>query len=286
MMWKESYRVGIETVDEQHRELFQRVSDFLQAIKGNRPWEQKIDRVKETMTFMQSYVVEHFANEEVYQRKINYPAADEHHKHHEDFKADVFKYAHKMEDEDYPEELSQEFAGKLMAWLIYHVAREDQKMGEFVRKNIEVIKPFVQATQDVFKQMLNLEAKEKEIVEINDLYEGKEVNALIGVIGDLTGSVMFSYSKPTALTIVKSMSGMEFEKIDVFVTSALGEVGNIISGNAVSYLASANYRCDITSPQVILGKNQSISLACKEAYVVTIGTEIGDFNLNIALTKR
>ncbi|MDI9418646.1 MAG: hypothetical protein QM399_00480 [Bacillota bacterium] len=31
MMWKEKYRIGVEAIDNQHRELFQRVSDFLMS---------------------------------------------------------------------------------------------------------------------------------------------------------------------------------------------------------------------------------------------------------------
>lgn len=133
MLWKESFRTDVELIDTQHQELFQRVTDFLQALKAEGQWAEKIERVKETSTFMQNYVVEHFSDEEVYQKEINYPAYEEHHILHEEFKADVFKYAKKMAEADYKEDIVQEFAGKLLTWLIYHVAREDQKIGEYVR---------------------------------------------------------------------------------------------------------------------------------------------------------
>ncbi|RYD02158.1 hypothetical protein N752_27285 [Desulforamulus aquiferis] len=38
----------------------------------------------------------------------------------------------RLEQEGYSEELVQEFSGKLMAWLIMHVAAMDQKLGEYV----------------------------------------------------------------------------------------------------------------------------------------------------------
>jgi hemerythrin len=132
-MWKESYRIGIELIDTQHQELFQRITDFLKVIKGQGKWEQKIDRVKETSSFMQSYVVKHFSDEEVYQKKINYPNCEGHHQLHEEFKAEVSKYAEKLVESGYNEDVAQEFAGKLMTWLIYHVAKEDQEIGKYVR---------------------------------------------------------------------------------------------------------------------------------------------------------
>ncbi|WP_227764366.1 bacteriohemerythrin [Zhaonella formicivorans] len=132
-MWKESYCIGVEKVDAQHKELFQRVTDFLQALKGPGQWPDKVEKVKETLSFMQSYVIEHFADEEIYQKEINYPDLDKHCQIHEDFKRDVGKYAEKLTATNYAEEVALEFGGKLMAWLIYHVAKEDQRIGEYVR---------------------------------------------------------------------------------------------------------------------------------------------------------
>jgi len=134
MMWKEMYRIGVDKVDAQHQELFQRVEDFLLAIKGAGPWEEKLVKVKDTMAFMQDYVVEHFRDEEEYQRAIGYPGYDRHCRTHEEFKAEVNKCAEKFAANGYTEDLAQEFAGKLMTWLIYHVAMDDQKIGQYVRQ--------------------------------------------------------------------------------------------------------------------------------------------------------
>ncbi|GAV21502.1 bacteriohemerythrin [Carboxydothermus pertinax] len=133
MIWKESYRIGVEKVDAQHQELFHRVDEFLRAIKGPGDWEDKVEQVKKTLKFMQGYVVEHFADEEAYQQEINYPDFAKHYLIHEEFKAEVAKYAEKFAASGFNEEIVQEFGGKLMAWLIYHVVMEDQKIGAYVR---------------------------------------------------------------------------------------------------------------------------------------------------------
>ena len=36
MKWTQDMAVGIETIDEQHKELFKRISDLLQAIREHR----------------------------------------------------------------------------------------------------------------------------------------------------------------------------------------------------------------------------------------------------------
>ncbi|WP_423229824.1 bacteriohemerythrin [Clostridium aceticum] len=131
-MWKEKYKIGVPIVDQQHEELFKRVSDFIHTVQKKGVWEEKIDKVKETMVFMQEYVVVHFDDEEMYQEKIQYPDLDEHKQKHIQFKEAVGNYVKRFNEEGYSEELVQEFSGKLVAWLIMHVAAMDQKIGEYV----------------------------------------------------------------------------------------------------------------------------------------------------------
>ncbi len=133
MMWKEKYRVGADLVDNQHKELFHRVSNFIQTVQSPQPWEAKLEKVKETMAFMQDYVIIHFNDEERFQEEIGYPELERHKAIHAQFRAGIQGYANRAEQEGYTEELIQEFGGRLMAWLIMHVAAEDQKIGAFLR---------------------------------------------------------------------------------------------------------------------------------------------------------
>jgi len=132
-MWKERYRIGVDRIDDQHKELFHRVTEFLKALRSDGTWEEKLTSVKQTMAFMQDYVVTHFNDEEDYQQQVSYPGYNEHRAVHERFKQEVMEFAQRMEAENYPEELVQQFAGKLLAWLINHVAASDQKIGEYVK---------------------------------------------------------------------------------------------------------------------------------------------------------
>lgn len=131
MMWKDKYSIGVELIDEQHKELFKRVSDFLRIVENKDSWEDKLDKVKETMAFMQKYVVEHFDDEEVYQAQIGYPDIDNHKIAHHKFKEGINDYVKIFEEEGFDEEKIQEFGGKLMTWLIMHVGKMDQMIGEY-----------------------------------------------------------------------------------------------------------------------------------------------------------
>lgn len=134
MMWKEKYKIGIPLVDEQHRELFDRVEKFLTALRKDGSWEDKLSEIEKTLAFMQNYVVVHFDAEEVYQKRIGYPDLQTHRKIHKDFTDYVMRCARDFEENGYPEPEVQKFAGKLLAWLINHVVATDLKMSQFVKK--------------------------------------------------------------------------------------------------------------------------------------------------------
>ncbi|MGO1468894.1 MAG: chemotaxis protein CheX [Tissierella sp.] len=149
----------------------------------------------------------------------------------------------------------------------------------------EYINSFYGATEEVFKLMLNLEVKRGDLEIIEGFSKSKDANVTLGVTGELKGNVQFSFSKDMTLEMVKIMAGMEMEEIDVFVSSALGEVANIISGNAVTRLASHDYKCDITPPQITVGEHQSISMANKKALHIPVLTDIGEFGIDVFLPE-
>ncbi len=134
MMWKERYRIGVDIIDEQHKELFQRVQEFLSVINGTEAWDHRKTNVEETMGFMEDYAVKHFTDEEKLFKGIQYPETEAHLKAHADFGKMVQQYKTTFEKEGMKEDDVQEFGGRLMSWLIMHVGKEDQKLGDYINR--------------------------------------------------------------------------------------------------------------------------------------------------------
>lgn len=131
MLWKDKYELGVPLIDVQHMELFQRVEIFMKVLRSSACWDEKVEKVNETLEFMNAYVVEHFRDEEAYQEKIGYPGREEHKKIHTDMVNYVLSVTEEYERSGYDEQLMQKFAGKLMTWLINHVAAEDQRIATY-----------------------------------------------------------------------------------------------------------------------------------------------------------
>lgn len=131
MLWKEKYELGVPVVDTQHQELFRRVETFMQTVRSSDPWDVKVQHVNETLEFMKDYVVEHFEDEETYQQQIGYPGYEAHKQIHSNMVNYVLEVSDQYEKSGFDEQLIQQFAGKLLAWLINHVAAEDLRIATF-----------------------------------------------------------------------------------------------------------------------------------------------------------
>ena len=69
-------------------------------------------------------------------------------------------------------------------------------------------------------------------------YETDRLTAVIGINGDLKGSVLYEMSEETALLVAGRMVGESITKLDEMAMSAIGERANMITGNAATELSS------------------------------------------------
>lgn len=149
----------------------------------------------------------------------------------------------------------------------------------------EYINSFYKATQDVFKLMLDIDIERDKLEVVEGMVTSRDASVMIGVTGDLRGSILFSFPKDMALKMIKIMADIEMDELDNFVSSALGEMGNIIGGNALTYLSEENYICDIVPPQIILGAHKSFQVGQVKSLLLTMKSPIGEFDLNIFLRE-
>lgn len=288
-MWKEKYKIGVPLIDQQHEELFKRVFAFIQTFREQGNWEIKQKRVIETLDFMQDYVVVHFHDEEKYQEEINYPDIVAHKEEHYNFKKKVNEYVTKLNADNFSESLVQEFGGKLMTWLIMHVAGSDQKIGSYVEGLIKVdyIDPLYYATKEIFQLMLDIETTKSNLTVVNHVtsHEENKIVVELGVIGDLQGKIVFSFPADLTLSMLKTMCGMDVVEVDTFVSSALGEIVNIISGNALTKLTEKGLVCDILPPKIIVENYHDTILKSESYLYMPIASQMGNFDIHVLLKK-
>ena len=143
--------------------------------------------------------------------------------------------------------------------------------------NTDLLAPFANATCETLKLLLDVDARTGTAGATDGCAEDKaRISVAIGITGDVSGEALYRFPVDTTLEIVKTMSGMEFTEIDEFVTSALGEIANIISGNAVTDLSGRQITCDILPPKILDGEELPSAADCTYVYSAKIDSSIGD----------
>ena len=103
--------------------------------------------------------------------------------------------------------------------------------------------------------------------------------AIIGVSGQLEGNVLYGFSEPTAKGIVAKMVGDADWPISPMGLSALGEIVNMITGNAATQLASTGYVCDISPPVILEPRGSTITTTNPKQILVTFESELGPLRI-------
>jgi len=127
--WNDSYAVGIEAIDREHRELFKHISKLIDALHQSKGTEE----VAATLRFLALYADSHFAMEESLMAAHRYPGAADHAKEHAHFRATFSVLAARLQSEGPSAALAMEVNNKICNWLVRHVLGTDQPLAAHLR---------------------------------------------------------------------------------------------------------------------------------------------------------
>lgn len=149
-----------------------------------------------------------------------------------------------------------------------------------MNSDVTFAKPFINATKSVLTTMAGIEPVAGAPYVKKDTIACGDVSAIIGITGERRGTISISFSKKCAVALVRAMLGDDIQDIISDTKDAVGEVGNMISGQARVGLAEMGHKFDGSTPSVIMGDNHSISHVTTYPIVaVPFQTDHGDFTL-------
>lgn len=141
-------------------------------------------------------------------------------------------------------------------------------------------KPFIKATKDVLAAMASLQISAGAPYLKKTRVASGDVSAVIGITGDKNGSFSISFDRRTAVHIVKQMLGDAIEDIINDVQDAVGEITNMISGQARVGLVDLGLKLQGSTPTVIMGDNHTIAhMTATQTMAIPFTCEAGNFTL-------
>ena len=115
--------------------------------------------------------------------------------------------------------------------------------------NVEYINPFLMAATNIIKDICQIDMQVGKPYVKQTAFADDSVIIMIGITGEMRGSVIIALTYNKALEIAsKMMMGMPVTELDEMATSAISELGNMIMGNAATILSTKGVGIDITPP--------------------------------------
>ena len=150
--------------------------------------------------------------------------------------------------------------------------------------DVKFINPFLQGTMEVLKKMAFMDPRPGKVYLKESNIAAGDVSGIIGITGDATGSLAISFSDPCICHIVGRMLGETFTTANHDVFDAVGEITNMISGVARTYLEKDGMAVYAAIPSVIFGKNHTIDhILDAPSIIIPFSTEKGIFVVDVCI---
>ncbi|MBF0515834.1 MAG: hemerythrin family protein [Nitrospirae bacterium] len=133
IQWNNSLATGVDTIDNQHKEIFARISALISLDIENIEPAKKEAELHKVLRFLGGYVLDHFKTEEEFMTKYHYPDYDGHKKEHMDFLKSYSSLVRMFEKDGATDLIITATQNQAVDWLVKHIKVTDQKMAYFLK---------------------------------------------------------------------------------------------------------------------------------------------------------
>ncbi len=152
--------------------------------------------------------------------------------------------------------------------------------------DVTLINPFINATIYVMETMAFLSVTVgKPYLKKDDIAEG-DVTAVIGLTGVQNGTISVTFEESCILDIVSKMLGEPMYMLNMEIADAVGELTNMISGQARQELGERGKMFKAAIPSVISGKKHTIVHYSEGPKIaIPFSTEKGKFTIEVCFDR-
>ncbi|HDQ40929.1 MAG TPA: chemotaxis protein CheX [Desulfonatronum sp.] len=124
--------------------------------------------------------------------------------------------------------------------------------------DVSLINPFLNAVVGVLGMMASVEATPgKPFINRKRATVG-DITGSIGITGHVSGVMSLTLDKPVILKIVNNMLSENYTELNSDIADAVGELTNMIAGQARQDLAKLGIILKASTPAVVVGKGHEI----------------------------
>ncbi len=152
--------------------------------------------------------------------------------------------------------------------------------------DVRLINPFINATANVIETMAFIKIKAGKPYLKKDSVAKGDVTGVIGLTGVANGTISVTFQEKCILRIVSNMFGEEMKELNEEIADAVGELTNMISGQARKELEESGKFFHAAIPSVITGKNHTIAhYTSGPKIAIPFYTDDGSFTIEVCFEK-
>jgi hemerythrin len=119
--WDESFNIGVETINDQHKKLIGLLNGLFEIVKDIK----QADKIEKIISELDDYIKYHFSFEEKCFKDFEYPEKDKHAQMHKIYIEKIEEFKQKFKENKIF--LSYEIMDFLEDWILGHIKTEDKK---------------------------------------------------------------------------------------------------------------------------------------------------------------
>jgi chemotaxis protein CheX len=152
--------------------------------------------------------------------------------------------------------------------------------------DVKFINPFLNGTIEVMRKMAFVEPRPGKVYIKQTAVAHGDVSGIIGITGDMIGSLAMSFGENCICHLIGSMVGESYAEAGQEVFDGVGELTNMISGVARTYLEKEGMHVYAAIPSVVYGKNHTINHILKSpSIVIPFETDHGSFVVDVCIKR-
>jgi chemotaxis protein CheX len=152
--------------------------------------------------------------------------------------------------------------------------------------DVKFINPFLQGTIEVLKKMAFIEPRPGKVYLKETSRAHGDVSGIIGITGDVIGSLAISFTESCICHLISSMLGESYTEANQEVFDGVGELTNMVSGVARTYLEKDGMEVYAAIPSIVYGKDHTINHILKSpSIVIPFETDKGTFVVDVCIRK-
>jgi chemotaxis protein CheX len=166
------------------------------------------------------------------------------------------------------------------SWLPFSDQRECA-----IRYDVDFINPFLEAVVDVLQTMAQIQVTPGKPYVNKKRKSAGDITGLVRISGFAEGTIALSLSKGAILAIVNAMLSESYTEIDKDIADAVGELTNMVSGQARMHLSEQGMSFSASTPTVAQGKGVPVDHVKAPILAIPFTTESGDLVVEAAFME-